>query len=221
MTTPKSRYAADPFLTALGAASRKRLLTREQAAGFLGIGLTKLDGWRSRKLPPPHVDLDGMVRYRCGDLMDFVDGLPTSRLTSPPPSQPGAVPPVPVDELQRIGMYAPIMRGGRRKRQPAIMSMSNWLASGAADSTWRFIMVDGGFPRGAPRCPVDLLATLDIGNLADDAPWAALTMREYSVALARFAAAVSASSAEQRFLTEDGKPESQPPPGRLRPRRRP
>lgn len=211
MTKPKSRYAADPFLKALGAASRKRLLTRGQAAGFLGIGLIKLDEWRSRDLPPPFVDLKGMIRYKVGDLMDFVDGLPTSQLRPPSITPSGAAPlPVPTDELQRIGMYAPLMRGGRRKRQPIIASLSTWLAWGSSDSTWRFLMLDGGLQRGCPRCPVDMLAMLDVDDVPDDAPWEALTIRKYAAALALFAAAVSATNTE-RFLLGPGGGQELPP----------
>lgn len=189
MTPPKSRYTDDPFLTAVAEQPRQRLLTRSQAAGFLGIGLTTLDDWRSRKLPPPYVDLRGMVRYKCGDLIDFVDSLPTSQLTPVETAVAGNSPlqAVPAGDLQRIGMYAPVMRGGRRKKQ--ITSFAGWLAEGdPAGPPWRFAMVDD-LGSQYPRRPINLVATLEF-DLADEVLCVKLTMLEYARALAEYVQAV-------------------------------
>lgn len=201
MTIPKSRYSNDPFLTAVAEQPRQRLLTRSQAAGFLGIGLTTLDEWRSRKLPPPFVDLRGMVRYKCGDVMDFVDSLPTSQLTAPTTAVAVPTQPVPADDLQRIGMYAPVMRGGRRRKvgvsptgidalevPSPIVSLNTWLTHAASDCPWRFLLL----PTSAGDCPIDLLATLgmDEDDVPDWAEWVPLTLAEYAARLDRHARAI-------------------------------
>lgn len=196
MTAPKSRYATDPFLLALSGAPRQLLLTRNQAAGFLGLGLTTLDEWRSRGLPPPYVDLRGMVRYKAGDLMDFVDGLPTSQLNPAPKTAGASVPvlglptaPVPADKLQRLGMYAPIMRGGRRRKVATdalatpIRSLDTWLTHAASNCPWRFLLMP--IEVGSPGCPIDLLATLDLDDIPEYAEWAPLTLSEYAEQLRR------------------------------------
>lgn len=199
MTKPKS--ALDPFLLALGSAPPGQLLTRQQAAGFLGIGLTTLDEWRSRNLPPPWVDLRGMIRYRCGDLAVFSSSLPRSQPHANSAVAGTADVPVsiPAGEKQRMGMYAPIMRGGRRKK--VITSFASWLADGdPAGSPWRFAMVDD-LGTQYPRRPVDLIATLDF-DLADDVPCGAMTMLEYAWAMAEYAQA-AAKVAERNRLDRE------------------
>lgn len=185
MTKPKP-HDPDPFLAALATAPRAKLLSRQQAAMFLDVGLTTLDGWRSRSLPPPWTDLRGMVRYQAGDLIDFVQGLPRGSVPAVAGNSPDQATPIPVGDQQRMGMYAPIMRGGRRKK--VIASFASWLADGdPAGSPWRFAMVDD-LGTQYPRRPVDLIATLDF-DLADDVPCGAMTMLEYAWAMAEYAQA--------------------------------
>lgn len=185
MTKPKPR-ALDPFLAELANAPREKLLSRQQAAMFLDVGLTKLDDWRSRKLPPPWTDLLGMVKYQAGDLIDFVQRLPRSAVAG---KETKTILAIPVGNLQQKGMYAPIMRGGRRRK--TIASFASWLADGdPTGSPWRFAMIDD-LGEQYPRRPVDLIATLDY-ELADDAPCVELTMLEYAQAMARYAQAAEA-----------------------------
>lgn len=181
MTKPKP-HDPDPFLAALATAPRAKLLSRQQAAMFLDVGLTTLDGWRSRSLPPPWTDLRGMIRYQVGDLIDFVQSLPRTAVAG---NEIAAAPDIPTGNLQQTGMYSPIMRGGRRKKQ--VTSFASWLADGDPASPWRFAMVDD-LGTQYPRRPVDLIATLDF-DLADDVPCGAMTMLKYARAMAEYAQA--------------------------------
>jgi hypothetical protein len=194
MTKPKS--ALDPFLLALGNAPRERLLPRQQAAAFLGIGLTTLDEWRSRSLPPPWTDLRGMVRYQVGDLSDFVKSLPRGSATAVAGTD---LAPLPAGELQRMGLYSPIMRGGRRKKQ--ITSFASWLTDGdPAGPPWRFAMIDDLGSQYLRR-PVDLIATLEL-ELTDDDPCVELTMLEYAQAMAEYAQAATTLAEKERLDRE-------------------
>lgn len=187
MTTPKS-HVPDPYLFALGDRPREQLLSRQQAAQFLYVGLTTLDSWRSRNLPPPWTDLRGMIRYQVGDLIDFVQSQPRGAVTAVAGNSPEQATPIPAGDQQCLGMYSPIMRGGRRKK--VITSFASWLTDGdPAGPPWRFAMVDD---LGAqyPRRPVDLIATLDF-DLDDDVPCVELTMLEYVQAMAKFAQAAA------------------------------
>ena len=194
MTKPKP--ALNPFLAALATAPRELLLSREQAAAFLSVGLTTLDEWRSRSLPPPCTDLRGMVRYQVGDLCDFVKSLPRATTAV---AGTEAVAPIPAGEQQRMGMYSPIMRGGRRKKQ--IASFASWLAHGdPAGPPWRFAMVDDVGSQ-YPRHPIDLIVTLEF-ELADDVPCVELTMLEYAQAVAEYARAAEKLAERDRLDRE-------------------
>lgn len=195
MTKPKSAF--DPFLLALGNAPRELLLSRQQAASFLDVGLTTLDEWRSRSMPPPWTDLRGMVKYQVGDLCDFVQSLPRGANSAVAGTE--AVSPVPAGEQQRMGMYAPIMRGGRRKKQ--ITSFASWLADGdSAGPPWRFAMIDD-LGSQYPRRPVDLIATLEF-ELTDDVPCVVLSMLEYAQAVAEYAHAAEKLAEKKRLDRE-------------------
>lgn len=204
MTKPKPRDL-NPFLAELATAPREKLLSRQQAAMFLDVGLTKLDDWRSRGVPPPWTDLRGMVKYQAGDLIDFVQSLPHTAVAG---QETKTVPAIPVGNLQRTGMYAPIMRGGRRRKP--ITSFASWLADGdPAGSPWRFAMLDD-LGSQYPRHPVDLIATLEF-ELADDALCVELTMLEYAQAMARYAQAAESLEEKERLDRELSSSRGSPP----------
>ena len=54
--------------------SKHRLLSREEAAEFLGVKVITLAIWKStRRYNIPVVKVGRLVRYRFGDLLDFVE----------------------------------------------------------------------------------------------------------------------------------------------------
>ena len=139
-------------------------LTREQTRGLLEVSESTLDAWHARKLPPPRIDLNGLPRYRAGDVCAFMRG-----------HRPAA----------NAGLLEPKMRGGRR---PKVVhaSFAQFAASAAHDDEWPFLMVNDP---SSPRCrPIDLVATLSMSDISDDDKLEYMTLAVYADALAVFAA---------------------------------
>ena len=52
----------------------ERLLTDKETAKALSLSVQTLRNWRVSGKGPPYVKLGGAVRYREGDLLEWVDG---------------------------------------------------------------------------------------------------------------------------------------------------
>ena len=54
--------------------SKNRLLTRKEAADYLGVKEITLASWKStQRYPIPVVKVGRLARYRFGDLLEFVE----------------------------------------------------------------------------------------------------------------------------------------------------
>ena len=55
--------------------SNNRLLTRQEAADFLGVSKGTLEVWSSTKrYPLPVVKIGSKAKYRMSDLLNFIEG---------------------------------------------------------------------------------------------------------------------------------------------------
>ncbi len=64
---------------------RCALLTRRQAAEFLGLKPQTLEVWAAKRTGPPFVRVGGVVRYRQSDLDEWIESRTVRHDTQPDP----------------------------------------------------------------------------------------------------------------------------------------
>lgn len=165
-----AELTADPFLRTLEGRDDAQLLTVEQTAGFLARSITTLAEWRaSGKRPPGWID-DAGIRYPLGEVRRYAREQ-LERLTLVPPS-PVPAPPrsstaseeiakaIDPQAVEDYGLDDPILTG-RRRKGIRHSSFAEFIALGASDDEWVFLLVpdtQGG------RRPMDLISTLDTSD---------------------------------------------------------
>lgn len=194
-----AELTADPFLRSLEGCDDAQLLTIEQTAGFLARSITSLSEWRTAsKRPPGWIDDDG-VRYPLGELRRYArEKLEAAAASSPASAAPAPAPPATTaaqkvrqvagkDAVEIFGLDEEPMRGGRARKGVRQESFSSFLATGAPDDEWVFLMVPSSFSSNHARRPIDLIATLDTYiETPDDVKCEQLSLIEYSETLAAF-----------------------------------
>ncbi|MFC3651911.1 hypothetical protein ACFONN_10190 [Dyella humi] len=182
-----AELTVDPFLRTLEGRDDAQLLTVEQTAGFLARSITTLAEWRaSGKRPPGWID-DAGIRYPLGEVRRYArEQLERLALTPTPPAP--SPPPAPTTAAEEIakavdqqavddyGLDDPILTG-RRRKGVRHNSFAEFVALGAADDEWVFLMVP--VAQGGHR-PVDLISTLDISaDQVAEAACAQMSLTEY------------------------------------------
>jgi hypothetical protein len=71
------------MLSRHNAADHDALLTEVSAADILHLSIRTLQSWRSKKLGPPFVRAGRAVRYRRGDLIQWIDANTVSASATP------------------------------------------------------------------------------------------------------------------------------------------
>jgi len=198
-----AELTADPFLRTLEGRDPATPLTAGQAAGFLITSTSTLKEWRdSGKWPPEWFkdeDCEG-VRYPLGSLRQYVNdrveatrqkrARSTEATPAPPLDKTSAAEKIKQiagkDAVKGFGLDDLILRGGRRKNVKQD-THSQFMALGASDDEWVFLMVPSTVPGVAARRPIDLIASLDMDpDTLEDAECVQLSLFDYSDALARF-----------------------------------
>jgi hypothetical protein len=164
-----AELTADPFLRTLEGRDDAQLLTVEQTAGFLSRSITTLAEWRATsKRPPGWID-DAGIRYPLGEVRRYArEQLEKLALVEPSPApSPRTSPTSAAEEIAKAvdpqavtdyGLDEPILTGRRRKGVHH-NSFAEFVALGAADDEWIFLVVPD---LTSGHRPVDLIATLDM-----------------------------------------------------------
>jgi hypothetical protein len=207
---------ADPFLRTLEGRDGSQVLTRYQACGFLQQSPSTLDRWRERGWRPPQWFNNAprsdkpVICYTLGSLREYVQQQVEQASTEAPAAAP--IPatsastqatnadgrPMTAKEIADYGLDETIRRGGRRPKVKQD-SHAQFLAVGAPDDEWVFVMVPSQYPKQTVRRPVDLIASLDMPlDALIDAQCEQLSLEAYGEALAAFVRAEHAAARQAR-----------------------